>query len=192
MLKTFLMVVGGLGALASAQVSVEPDAFAPGTDLTNAFAGVTLTSSSSGPVFAFIAPAGRATTGRLVFGNRAFSGFEDEWGAGAPTFRADFAAPVLSVSIDVIGNDSFDLGSLRAFDASNNLLDTALTGALVTNQFQRLTVSSGSQNIAYVIASGDLGGTESISLDNMSYVVPAPGTLVLAGLIGLVGTRRRN
>lgn len=178
------------GTSAIGQISVDADAFPAGTDLTNAFAGVTLTSTFSGPVFSHTAPAGRATTGRRVFGNSAFSGFEDEWGSGAPTLLVSFASPVRQVWLDFIGNDSFDIGGLRAFDSNGVLIGAIETGGLGLNQSRTLTMMTTTPRIAWLEAGGDFSGAQSISLDNLRYVVPTPGAVAVLGLAGLRLTRR--
>ncbi|MBX3601337.1 MAG: PEP-CTERM sorting domain-containing protein [Rubrivivax sp.] len=200
------LACGGAMALAhAAPVVVDPDAFAPGTDLSNAFAGITLSAVGLGfgggpAIFAVDSlsqPAEpfTASTGRLVFGT------------SAPTFphlfrepsfhalRVDFAAPTDAVWIDFISNDSADTGFLQAFDAADNLLGTYTTASLTANQFETMSLSFGSASIAYILASG-LDSASSGGLDHLRYnddgTVPEPAALLLVGtaLLALRLSRR--
>jgi hypothetical protein len=186
---------GGAMALAqAAPVVVDPDAFAPGTDLSNAFAGITLSAVGGGfgagpAVFAVDSLSQpnepfMASTGRLVFGTNSqiFPHLFRE-----PTFlalRVDFAAATDAVAIDFISNDADDVGFLQAFDAANNLLGTYTTASLATNQFETMSLAFGSANIAYILASG-LDGLSSGGLDHLRYnsaaTVPEPTALLLVG-----------
>lgn len=199
------MAVGSLllPAAAIADIVVEPDAFAVGTNISNAFPGVTLSavgpgwSNPSGAVFSVdptIYPYPfNASTGALVFGSD--DGLhpqrwrEDGW----LQLRADFASPANSVSLDFIGDNASDFGELHAYDSGGTLVDSAYTGQLTANMVETLTVSSASFNIAYIVA----GGVDSVSalgLDNLHFQpIPAPGAALLGVIgLGLVGWAKRR
>lgn len=191
-----LVVVACLGGAASAG-NVEPDDFANGTDISNSFAGVTLTTVLSesgfgiagGSVFSYNSPF--ASTGSRTFGNSNFI----EFGANAPNLKAVFASgTVSSVSIDVIGDIGSDFGFLSAFRADNSLIQRVETGQLPSFVSQTLTVVSGLNEIAYVVTGGK--GHRALFLDNLQFtdvVIPLPSAAGM-GMIGLVviGARRRR
>ena len=184
----------GLSSSWAALVTCEPDDFAPGTALTSACPGVTLTVEQRADTVLSGLPAvaGAASTGDLVFVHTTDS---FGWGsndADPETFRADFASLTDHVSIDIIGNDTTDSGFLRAYDALDNLLFEILTGALTTGQVFHASITLGGADIAYIRASGN--DSNNINLDNLQFeVVPEPGSLVLLGLglLGLGVSRRR-
>ncbi|MBL8315054.1 MAG: PEP-CTERM sorting domain-containing protein [Rubrivivax sp.] len=185
---------GGAMALAqAATVVADADAFALGTDLSNAFAGITLSAVGlgfgGGPAIFAVASASQplepftASTGQLVFGTNSpnFPHLFRE-----PSFlalRVDFSAPTDGVWIDFISNDGADTGFLQAFDATDNLLGTYTTASLATSQFETMSLSFGSASIAYILAGG-LNGSSSGGLDHLRYnggTVPEPATLLLVG-----------
>jgi hypothetical protein len=186
-----------LAPLASAEV-LEPDDYPSGTDLSNVFPGVTLSTVNSdygdARVFA-LQPTEPywASTGQLVFGHvdpypvhwvmDTYSPFR--YGA----LRAHFSPAATLFRVDIIGNDSLDYGQLSAFDAAGNLLLSLETGPLAAGDIETLTVS-GVGDIAYIYAGGRL--TDTVCLDNM-YVelAPEPATALL-GALGLVVLRRRE
>jgi hypothetical protein len=195
-----IMTVLTFSGLALA-VSVDPDAFPVGTNISNAFTNVTLSALGSGfgnitsNIYA-VNPSTQplepfnASTGSLVFGTDSpdFPHLFRE--LGFISLRADFAVPVATVSIDFIANDASDIGILRAYNSANTLLASYTTAVLSLNQFETANISS--TNIAYIIASGD-SGISSIGIDNLNYApAPTPATLILlsSGLLGLVGFRR--
>ena len=160
-------------------LSVDPDAFPAGTDITNAFPGVTLSSVGPGfdgdfdPSIFAINPSihesspFNASTGSLVFGTNdarfphVFSGFGDA------TFRVDFALPASEVRLDAIGNHGSDFARLVAFDAADVVIDTYNTGQLTISSFETMIVTSASFNIDHVVASGAFG--ESVGFDRLDF-----------------------
>ena len=148
-ISTWLVVgffaVFAMGGPASADftVIVEPDDFSPGTVLTNAFPGVTLTNQGGpeSPViskdgFSIFVDKNIATTGDRVFGkiqddlpNQSIS---KQWdvGAGVTTLgslRADFSPPAVAATIDLHCTDD-DIAVFKAFDAMDNEIGSE-TGA---------------------------------------------------------------
>jgi hypothetical protein len=185
-------------AVAMAQVIVEPDNFAPGTDISTATLGLTLStvSSNHGDPSVFAVPPllpAWASTGALVFGH--VDPFKEHWVTDTtPEFqygalRADFDTPAPRVEIDVIGNDIFgDFGVLRAYDAAGALLAEVQSAHLGNGESARL-IADGVGEIAYVIAGGL--GTDTVGLDRL-YFVPEPGSLTLMAIATLGMARRRS
>jgi PEP-CTERM motif-containing protein len=184
---------------AAAVVTVEPDAFPSGTEITNAFPAVTLNTvrtgadanvpTSIGGVFSATDP--NATTGTRAF---AQPGLDTTWGNGAFEYlRATFASPVSSASLDFFAND---LGGdtnaqLLAFDSGGNLIDTEFLAFVAFGQPATLTVDGSISSIRGYwdeIARVSNGG-----LDHLTYTtVPEPGTFALLTLAfaGFVASRR--
>ena len=155
-----------LGAgTANALISVEPDAFAAGTDISNAYSGVTLSSiglgfdgDSDASIFAIDSASQAlepftASTVRLVFGTNDATFPHLFAGTGAASLRVDFASDVHKVFLDAISNNGADAGTLRAFDSLDNLLATYTTASMTANVFETMVVTAAGQQIAYVTAS---------------------------------------
>jgi hypothetical protein len=177
-------------------VVVEPDAYPAGTDISNAFPGVTLSTVDSDlgdpRVFALQPPEPYwASTGELVFGHAGDYGVH--WvmdtipGFRYGALRADFSPAAVSFSVDIIGNDASDYGQLNAYDATGNLLLSLQTEDLSAGAVETLS-ASGVGDISYVIAGGLL--TDTVCLDNIVFI-PEPGTALL-GALALVGLSRRR
>ncbi|TWT89433.1 cadherin domain-containing protein [Stieleria varia] len=135
---------------------VEPDSFPIGADLTNAYPGVTLTATNDTIGFlgleiepdaeSFI---GSATSNR-VFSYIGLTDFSD-----SRKLHAEFYRPVNAVSITAISGSFTSLPTyirLNAFDADGNLLATTVSFGLINSQRQRLTVSTQTDQIAYIEA----------------------------------------
>ena len=202
-------------SVANALVTLEPDDFAAGTDISNAFWGVTLSSRGSGwnmpssdkPIGRIIAVDPPSLGGSNGFtpstGNRAFGTDDGDYPhlfAGKDTllFRADFTSALATVvKLDFIGNDVFgngDIGELAAYDAGGNLLTSAMSSLLQADEWETVTVSWVT-GIAYIEAYGNTGNTmDTIGIDRMQWeAIPAPGAILLGSLgVGLVGWLRRR
>jgi hypothetical protein len=206
-------------SVATAINTVEPDDYPAGTDISDLFWGVSLSARGNddwgggGPDVLSVDPSGETlpfdpSTGDLAFGTDDRDYPHLFWGGPADTnhdhyFRADFTVALATdVSIDVIGNDpdnpnsNGDVGILEAYDASDNLLDSAFTGVLFKDDVETLMVSDGG-GIAYILAYGMQENsilTDTIGLDNMQWTaIPAPGAILLGSIgIGLVGWLRRR
>jgi predicted outer membrane repeat protein len=168
---TIYLDKNGNGIFDSITGVVEPDSFSIGTVLNNLTPGVSLSVSGfSGASVTASNGFGAASTGSQVLGNSV----NGQWYTEV-RLRADFALPTDFVSIDAVSDDSFDLGRLEAYDASNNLIASYDTSALTsTGQFETMTVSRPQHDIAYVLASG-LNG-EVINLDNLRFGSTEPAT----------------
>jgi hypothetical protein len=187
-----VLVLGVGGRVASAQfIVVEPDAFPAGTDISHAYPGVTLSAATGADprVFSFTPTLASASTLSRVFGHLA--PFEEQWGDGAINdLRADLAVPGISVQVDIIANDSIDVGTLKAFNSSNVLLDSKTSPSIALGRVATLTITRPSADIAYIIATGtDL---ETVNLDNLRFNVPEPTAAALAALILPATLRRRR
>ena len=122
--------------------------------------------------------------------------FTQTWAQGlVADLRIDFIQATDFVSLDIIANNGSDPGFLESYDSTGTLLGSFTTqGNLGSGIPETATISSGSTNIAYIIASG-LGGND-VALDNLIYnsaTVPEPTVLALLsfGLLG-VGIARRK
>ena len=180
-------------------ITVDPDSFADGTDISNAFSGISLSAIDGGfnvlsTPSVFSQTSSLASTGTQVFGHDGI--FVETWAEGlVADLRIDFAQATDFISLDIIANDGFDPGFLAAYDSADALLGSFTTqGDLGSGTPETATISSGSANIAYVIASG-LGGND-VALDNLIYnsaTVPEPAVLALLslGLFGIGVARRK-
>lgn len=189
LLYILALVISTGVASADLAVVVDPDAFAAGTDISNAFAGVSLSAvgpgwdgTTSSNVLS-IDPTNnfKASTGDLVFGHD--GSLPPYWREeGLLQLRADFAVISTDVQIDFISDDSRDYGRLLAYDAGGTLVDSADTLQMTApDQVKTLMVSG---DIAYVIAGG-IDGQSAVGLDNLQFnPVPVPGA-VLLGILGL-------
>jgi hypothetical protein len=179
---------------------IEPDLFPAGTDISDAFPGVTLwvISAFTGTVDRCISinpseqqnPA-NASTGVLSFGHRLesphlFRLFDPYTHNQSKVLRAAFDVPAVSVSVDFISNTSIDTGTLVALDIVGSeavVLDTYTTSFLGLNQVETATVHATGGNIRLIMASGSDKG---VVIDNMRVeTVPEPSTLALWSLFGM-------
>jgi len=196
--KTWTMLAGlvlyGLSAsMAYAIViAVDPDDFIDGTDISNAFPGITLSAIDGGNNIlltpsVFSQTSSLASTGTQVFGHDGI--FTTSWARSLlGDLRVDFAQPTDFVSIDIVANDNFDPGFIQAFDTFDTLLGSFTTaGNLGVGVVETASISTGTANIAYVVASGIQ--PEDVVLDNLQFnrvdAIAEPGTVALIG-IGLV------
>ncbi|QEG23529.1 M4 family metallopeptidase [Mariniblastus fucicola] len=154
-------------------LAADPDSATIGEQIDNFFAGVTLSNPVTGggiyspSATAFSAPTGQRVFGASETGANGFREFDDE-------LRADFNYLQSTVSIDVGSDDASDIAFLRAFDSSGNLLEEVVSGAVASGDFETLTISRGTSEIAYVVAAG-VGG-DITPLDNLTFSTAAPDT----------------
>ena len=160
-------------------MAVDPDTFDNGTDISNAFEGVSLSSiggASSGSVFS--RTDGQATTGLRTFGNNTTNGVIPDlvWFQGngldglasttGSILRVDFDSLTDFVSIEIINQDSFDGGVLRAFDSNNIEIDSSTSS--ISGASAVLSISASSATIAYVTVAGN-SAQDSVHLDNLQF-----------------------
>jgi hypothetical protein len=200
---TTLAIISTLSMLAltpAKAATVDADAFAAGTDISNAFAGVVLQTvrtgananipTSIGGVFSVTDP--NATTGTRAFGQ---TSTDSTWGNGSFEYLlATFLNPVTSVSLDFFANDQSDSNpQLIAYDAMGAVLFTSSAGFVPLGSPITLTVNG--PGIKSVRAYWDeINRIENGGLDNLVYsAVPEPGTwaMMIAGF-GLVGSGMRR
>ena len=187
----------------SALVTVEPDAFANGTDISTAFAGVTLSTvrtganpnvpTSTGAVFSVTDS--NASSGARGFGQ---SAGDSTWGNGSFEYLlAVFNTDVFSVSLDFFANDSNDGNAqFLAFDQFGALVDSQLVGSVASGAPVTLTVTGSIRSVrAYW---DEINRNENGGLDNLRYesaAVPEPASMLLvcvALLAAGAATRRRT
>ncbi|MEZ6132743.1 MAG: CARDB domain-containing protein [Planctomycetaceae bacterium] len=156
-----------LGGRQVSTLLIEPDGFSAGTDLTDAFPGVTLRVVGADGVTSTGAAVNSVTSSRASTGTRIFSnGGGTTFNSGSSWLRADFANPTAEVSIDVIGDDNIDPGILRAYDAAGNLLAEVIGSSVPAGTPQPLSISRTLPDIAYILAAGQ--GGETAHLDNLA------------------------
>ncbi len=173
-------------------ISADADGFADGVDISTSFSGLTLSAVGGyegldGRVYAW--GDGLASTGQAVFANNL--SFQRQWYAGSTdgfALRADFDQPADYVAIDIIGDDyGGDVGVLYAYNSADALLETVTTPVLGYGEVFSAAISTGSFEIAYVIAGGEPSGQHTVHLDNLTAnIVPEPATVFLLGIGGLV------
>ena len=184
-------------------ISIEPDDFAPGTDISNAITGVTIYDYSQtggqrfDPVYAVPSP--YATTGSLVFGHDGNPhAAVDEWTHTNATDRAtlwfQFDSPVRSISVDIIAHTTNALGgfSVQCCFTGNDQGFTNVYSEILAGDgdIQTLSIDSPGVDLYGVIIVGHQG---SIAIDNFSFEpIPEPSTALLLGigLSALAATRR--
>jgi hypothetical protein len=194
-----IMLVGA-STTKAVVVTIDPDDFSNGTDISNAFPGVTLSAVGSmaglnGIVYSRTAPA-HASTGTNVFGN-SLSGTDSDgnlwnecWKRNNVRLRADFDNLANYVTIDIISNDiGTDCGALEVYDSDDNLLSWAEIHKLEPGIVFTAEINRSSFDIAYIIATGIEGDT--VALDKLAYV-PEPATALLLCLGSLAFLPRRK
>lgn len=180
-------------------ITVEPDNFANGADISNATDGVSLQRESGNSVYATVDPnygSAATSTGTQVFGYDAGFGVEPFWD-NQNIFRATFSTLVDYVAIDVINNNGPDQGTDKAFMevwGNSGLLAMISSSAIDWSQrYQTLSFQSTSANIQYIRMSSSDGSD--FNLDNLRFnTVPEPGSLALItiGLLGYFSRRERS
>jgi hypothetical protein len=140
-----------LGNVEPGPAGVEPDNYAVGTALTGVVPGITLsTVGDPGPVTADQSPF--TSTGSQVFGNSGGYYWSD-----TVFLRADFATPVSSVSLDLVPDDNYDPGFLKAYNSAGTLLQDLETLQPPYPGFLTMTITRSTADIAYVVAGAQNG-----------------------------------
>lgn len=196
-LFAILVVVTAASSANAVIVTADADGYSNGTDISNSFSGITLSSVGGysgldGIVYAWAD--GLASTPSSVFANNL--SFQREWYAGSSdgfALRADFDQLAVSVSIDIIGDDASDYGELRAYNSSDDLLEQFTTPPLAYGEVYTAMINRASYDIAYIIAGGTASAGDTVHLDNLAAnIIPEPATIFLLGLGGLALTNRRK
>lgn len=192
------IVLALAGTCGAGVIAIDADSFSNGADISNAYAGITLSSTGGyggldGKVYAF--EDGLASTGTKVFGNNL--SFQRQWYADSIegfAFRVDFSSYAILVSLDIIGDDyaGTDVGVLYAYSSSGVLLDAVTSGQLSYGQEFNAQINRSAFDIAYIIAGGSNLTQDTVHLDNLRVnVVPEPATILILGL-GILFSRRFN
>jgi len=187
-------------------ISADADGYSEGTNISAAFAGMTLSSVGrafglDGFVYAYEDVL--ASTGTSVFGHNLpyhrqwyFDAYPEPHHPDDFALRVDFVQPANWVAIDLIGDNSWDYAKLRAYDSSGVYLEGAVPYPpdLSYGEVFRATISRDSFDIAYIIAGGIFANRAcSVHLDNLTAnVIPEPATIFLLGLGSLALLRKRK
>ncbi len=171
----FLADSNGNGVRDVLTSSVDPDVFAVGTELTNLYPGITLTTvGTDNGVFGFnVQPALQSFAN--TNGNRVFSHAGVNFNNDNRRLRIDFYRPARSVSIDVLAGLSISIptyGRLEAFNAEGVSLGFVRSRALFGTASQNLRLNFSDDVIAYALAYSDdtfLNSSPFGQFDNLGY-----------------------
>lgn len=180
-------------------VSVEPDEYSTGTDISALFPGVTLSVIGSDVESGYIDPEvysvspGSATTGTQLFGNRFGTDlYTQGWFLDARALRVDFLNPVNVISIDMVGRNH-TIGVMNAYNVNGILVDTFSTELLTLDEHEKARINRNNYDISYVILGSSYLGS-ALRLDNLTFNtrVPEPTSLGLLALgISVLSFARR-
>jgi hypothetical protein len=189
LLSCFILVACCHGASA-AIISLEPDSFAPGTDLDTIQPGLTLGVFNT--ILNALEPTvittvesivdTHASTGNRVFGANGFANWTD-----TRQFNMTFGVPTDFVSLDFIGSSSIaQIGKLDIFNSIGTLLGTYTTASMTTDQVETMSFTRMSPDIKFARAYTAPGSIPFGRLDNLSFnqpiAVPEPTALCLIGV----------
>jgi hypothetical protein len=132
----------------------EPDGFADGAVLNDAFERVTLAVANSSNVPSTFFQVQALTDSFHSTGSKVFAESGIPFWTSGFRFRGDFDATVSHVSLDFIGSStlSTQVGTMLVFDAAGNLLETITTSGLLANQVQTMTASHATADIDHIVA----------------------------------------
>lgn len=175
-------LVNGAGEAVQLRNSVEPDSLPVGPVGSSPIGGVVFVSiggDSDGRVG--VSNDASASTGSRVFSAFSVSSqtFLNTWTASNRRLQASFVTPTSTVSLDAIGTASGSYGRLEAYNSSGQMIGRYTTGPLQTGEVQTMTISRGTDDIAYIIAAG--ASRTDIRLDNLQF---GPISSVLTGPLG--------
>jgi hypothetical protein len=184
-------------SVSAALITIDPDEFAAGTDISHAWAGVTLSSGGgalglNGKVYT--ATSTIATTGTLVFANNRNS--PKLWlnmDTNGYYLRVDFATPANHVLIDAISDGGTDYPSIGYYTTGGDLVEIPSFSPLGPGQSRLLEITRPTADIVYIRVGGYLTTSQyAILLDNLRYEVPEPASclLLLSGWL-LLKTRKK-
>jgi hypothetical protein len=183
--------------LSAVLVSVDPDSFSAGTDISTAFSYVTLSSGGGasgldGKVYA--AGSSQASTGDNVFANSRIS--PTLWlnkDVDGYFLRIDFVTPTHYVSIDLISDNGFDYPSVWFYTTAGNLIKRNYLSPLGVSQVYHAVIERETADIAYIRAGGlDMTGS-TVLLDNLKFEVPEPATcLILLSSLLILKNRKKQ
>ncbi|HVT88475.1 MAG TPA: M36 family metallopeptidase [Tepidisphaeraceae bacterium] len=143
-----------VGGLETGTSGVEPDNYTVGTILTSVVPGITLSVQGDSSTITSRTSTYRST-GAQVFAH----GTDIEWYSSSYWLRADIAGGATSVSIDLVPNDTYDPGIIRAYNSAGTLLQEVTYPAPTLGSFTTMTVTRPTNDIAYILAAGLNGDT---------------------------------
>lgn len=158
-----LLCAFGAQVARAARITIDPDGYAVGADISHAFPEVTFSAFGSGELNGpdvstpqvFARHSTFASTGNRVFGNSSYSHL---WFSDSAEFRVDFARRTNFVSLDLIADDDFDPSALFAYDSTGQLLvEAAVSGMAGVGIPETATISRSQADIAYVVATNPTG-----------------------------------
>jgi hypothetical protein len=159
---------------------IEPNNFADGPVGTAAINGAVLGalgSSTDGRV-GVIADPDRASNKVFAGYSTSTQSFVSTWTASRQ-FQATLVAETTTVSIDAIGILANSYGRLEAYNSQGQLVGRYTTKALSPGQTETMTISRGTSDISYVIASGT--ARTSVKLDNLRHGAEASAQTTAQG-----------
>lgn len=193
-----LALAAGAGRASAATVTIEPDDYAIGTDLTGVSPYATLLTlgedNAEIPEFEVTAADGSfmddlAATGDLVFSHSGVN-----FWSTTRKLQARFNGTTSEVGIAFAGGAVLGTTTARmeVYDASGNLLGTDVSEPTAYGVFGTLSVTRPQGDIARAVAYGGFG--EFVRLDALTFATPVPepaGVGVAAAVGALLLTRRR-
>jgi hypothetical protein len=183
-------------------VTIDPDEFASGTDISNAWSGITLSSGGTasglnGKVYTATATSSYATTGNLVFAHNRIRGTSPDLWLNTDTngyyLRVDFATPTNRILIDFISDGGTDYPSLWYYTTAGVLESPPSYSPLGPGESRVIEILRPTADIAY-IRIGGYGTTNpyAVLLDNLRYEIPEPASclVLLSGLLLLKNQKK--
>ena len=186
-------------------ISVDADAYTPGTDISTVFDAVKLQTYYDdglliGKVFSrraydpILASTGTNVFGHAVTGTDAYGRpLNETWVFPQTLLVVEFCDPADWVSFDIKGDNpegSRDRAAVDVYDADLNLIEWAQTPLLDYAEFAQISINRDAFDISFVVTSGTDGA---VYIDNLqANIIPEPATLLLLGLGGiLISVKRR-
>jgi hypothetical protein len=163
-------------------VSIDPDNFASGTDISTASPYVTLSSGGGaagldGKVYAHTDTL--VSTGSEVFANNLSSQWLNKT-SGGYALRVDFLTPTDYVAIDFIGDGGLDFGTMNVYNSSGTLIIGIISPSMLNSgQAYTAQIQRDTPDIAYILAGGMGTIGDPIHLDHLVFQIPEPATCLL-------------
>jgi Carboxypeptidase regulatory-like domain/Dockerin type I domain len=158
------------GGALNLRSTIEPDSYPEGQLASNFSNLLTLTSTGSdadGRVGVFTDTANSTGTKNFRAFSKAAQSYLSVWTASSRRLQINFASPTSVVEIDAIGAANIAYGRLEAYNAAGQLLGRYTTSQLSSGGVERMSISRGTADIAYAIASGHTVGN--VRLDNLRF-----------------------
>jgi|GEM_PF-2335555 len=168
---TVYVDVNGNGQLDDFVTTVEPDDFPDGYEMMKVAPGVTLTAEGSDLLIVEEPPTSGDNPNDATTGTRRFE-------VSTNALRLDFVDPVKSISVDAsnLSSSISRVGEMTAYDVNGNLLTSVVTSSL-SNEFQTMTITRTTADIAMVRANfRPIYGSVS-RLDNIRFTRPEPSAV---------------